>query len=343
MNEKPFYLLHGNNGATYIFNTRSIRDCIESVQFYKALTLKAKIQKTILCLFLIIAGKLKLSVLKTAHEVEQYIYSISHTLVRITVPNNASLHIAPTRDKIIINTHRLHFQKIAFGGSYANVKHEAQVYSLFTREPKHFQVSEFSDFVDVENMWCSFVLKNEKTKKQIAPSQINMAAILAEFFTYGANQPILLKDYIQTEIFSKNIPEQWLIDILNRIIAEHGNQTIRQGLSHRDFKPWNVKYLDKLLIFDFEEATTTGMPLEDMLNYIVDPIIRYENLQNVKNILYNHENINIYIAYLQQLHISIDFKIFIQLYATNRYLFWKKTENNRQIAILFSDLLKIVE
>ena len=68
-----------------------------------------------------------------------------------------------------------------------------------------------------------------------------------------------------------------LPEYFTKIKNEFHTETIPLGLVHRDFKPWNTLLRDTVLIFDFEEAFIAGPPLEDLLNYYIDPIIRYQS------------------------------------------------------------------
>ena len=74
---KIFYILEGNNGATYIFNTKNIDSVSSSVKFYKARTIKQKVMKNTLRLYLIIIGFISsvfhFSTLKDKKEIEQYL------------------------------------------------------------------------------------------------------------------------------------------------------------------------------------------------------------------------------------------------------------------------------
>ena len=74
-------------------------------------------------------------------------------------------------------------------------------------------------------------------------------------------------------------------DLINKIHSNNNKTKIPLGLVHRDFKPWNTQQQEKLLIYDFEEAVLSGPPLEDLLNYYIDPKIKYVSPSKLSNII----------------------------------------------------------
>ena len=68
-----FYVLSGNNNATYIFNTSHWFAIKESLKFYRAYTFKGKLQKSILTYFLFVVGKFFPSICKSKDAITIYL------------------------------------------------------------------------------------------------------------------------------------------------------------------------------------------------------------------------------------------------------------------------------
>lgn len=322
-----FYILNGNNRATYILNTKNWDTITESLHFYQARSFKAKILKKGLSLYLWIKALLFPKGLRSLEEIQKYLQVLTEEPLNFEIDNNSSILISPTRNKIIVHHHRTYFQKFAFDESYQKVKNEANIYAIFAQNPKYFQISEFSESANISNKCCTFKLSNKhlNTEKCTSP---NLSMALVEFFNTSKEKSISLANYINTLIQEINKSHNNSLknqsDLLNTIKKDHGSLELTLGLVHRDFKPWNIKSYTKPLIFDFEEATTAGPPLEDLLNFYIDPIIRYLPTKEVAQTLLNEPQVKSYNVYLKALNIKIDNKILIHIYLINRIIFWTK-------------------
>ena len=112
---------------------------------------------------------------------------------------------------------------------------------------------------------------------------------------------------------------------------KYAKTNIPLGLVHRDFKLWNVLNYEKPLIFDFEETIMYGPPMEDLFNYLIDPIIMNKTQKDVSNFIFNKQNISLYKLYLRELNLKVDFDLFLKIYLFNKILFLKSDYKHRTL------------
>lgn len=121
MHQKNFIIFNGNNGATYIINTKNWSSLALSLQFYKAYSLEAKLLKFMLHFVLFNLAKVNrlvnINFFKSIEDVSQYIHSFSCN-ADLLIDDNSSILISPTGDKVIVNHHNQYFHKFAFYESY---------------------------------------------------------------------------------------------------------------------------------------------------------------------------------------------------------------------------------
>jgi hypothetical protein len=325
---KIFFIFNGRNGATYILNTKNWDTLTFSLKFYRANTLKSKLFKLGLKTLLFLNGKFSRFQLRTAPEVENFVQSIVKNRSVFNIENNCSILISPTQDKVIVNHHGKYFHKFAFEESFYNVKKEANVYRLFHKNIENFQVSCFyPENVDVLNNYCSFKLSNEKlTSTTCSKTGLELIPALAEFFLTVKGENIKVDAYLDKILHDLEIEGLELgnsIQVIHTLKSEFGDFEFPIGLVHKDFKPWNIVPYEKPLIFDFEETVVDGPPLEDFLNYIVDPLLHKED-RVISEAILKRDNIKSYSQYLDELNIHIHYKVFLLYYLINRILFWHK-------------------
>ncbi|MDA7706966.1 aminoglycoside phosphotransferase family protein [Flavobacteriaceae bacterium] len=328
MKIKLFYILNGNNGATYILNTSSWKNIGISLKFYRAYTLKGKVQKSILTYFLFVVGMFFPSICKSKAAIELYLKENINADIDFILDSTSSVLISPNRDKVIVNHHAHYFHKFAFGKSFKKVKNESTIYKLL-QNSKEFQVANVMDLkIDEQLSSCNFKLLNPPVKTGHKLLEINnLPEILVEFFNSSPHKKIVkFSDYIEDLLKRfhslKMEPTNNLISYFKKIQEEHNTETMPLGLVHRDFKPWNTLLNSKLLIFDFEEAITDGPPLEDLLNYYIDPAVRYQSPLQVYDLIFSKDRIVAYKAYLILLDINLQFELFIVSYMMERTIFW---------------------
>ena len=329
-----FYVLSGNNNATYILNASSWKNIETSLKFYRAYNLKSKLQKSVLAFFLFIVGKFFPSFCKSKDDIKIYLKENINPNVDFNLDENSSVLISPTRDKVIVNHQGQYFHKFAFGKSFEKVQKESAIYSLLENS-KEFQVASLIDLkTDTSASSCNFKLVNppKHTNDQLIAIH-TLPEILVEFFNSAANlQSIKVSDYLENllkKVHSLNLDAiNELPSYLAKIQKEEPTEVMPLGLVHRDFKPWNTLLRNELLIFDFEEAITAGPPLEDLLNYYIDPVIRYQSTKQVYALMFSKERVAAYRAYLQLLKINLQFELFIVTHMIERILFWTLAGEN---------------
>jgi len=344
---KLFILLNGNNGATYIVNTRTLGSVIMSLNFYKAITVKSLVLKGILILLSWLSGKINLNRLKNINEVNELLNDLSNSEFNFNIDTNSSVLISPTRDKVIVNQHNDYFQKFAFGKSFKKVKNESAIYKSL-QNSKEFQVASVMDLkIDEQLSTCNFKLVNPPVNTGHKLLEIdNLPEILVEFFnSTPQKKTVTLVDYIEDllkRFYSLNMePINSLTSYLVKIQKEYATETMSLGLVHRDFKPWNILLRDSVLIFDFEEAIIAGPPLEDILNYYIDPIIRYQSALQVYDFMYSKEKVTAYTSYLKLLNVNVPFEVLLVTYVLERIIFWTK-EKELDTAMHYKNVLHLI-
>jgi hypothetical protein len=329
MNQRLFFILNGNNGATYIINTANWIEISESLKFYRAYSLKSRVLKEGLRLFLWSKTNFYPKRLKIVEEMQEYLQSLSQSNINFQLDTKFSVLVSPTRDKVIVNHHSEYFQKFAFGKSYRKVKNEANIYSLFKKPLKHFQVSEFYDAENRDAQLCSFKLSNSHLITTKSNSS-DLVPALVEFFQISQVKNIKVDLFLEKLMKQTEFLELGIIDmqaeLLKRFNDIYGNWEVPLGLVHRDFKPWNILNYGKILIFDFEEAITDGLPLEDMFNFYCDPIIRYQETPKVAEVMLDTKMIERYNAYLKELNITLGYDFFLHIYLIERIIFWSNAK-----------------
>lgn len=342
MKNKLFFILDGNNGATYILNVKDADAIILSLKFYKARSIKQKVMKYALKLYLnSLAVLCQLSIpcgLKSRVEIDQYLYRLVPRPIDFELDENSSILVSPTRDKVIVHHHGQSFHKFAFGDSYDKVKNEARIYELLGTPLQHFKVSKFQDYVERENNFCSFKLESQAKSTS---SDIDLTLALVEMFNASRKEGCLFSSYLK-DLKNRylNSIEQFdaIESVFNQLEATHKNVWLATGLVHRDFKPWNINEEHGLLIYDFEEALTDGPPLEDLLNYHIDPIVRYLPPLDVAETIFKKERVTEYGRYLQKLNIHIGFQTLLYCYLIERVIFWMNAgeqETSEKYGVLF--------
>jgi hypothetical protein len=338
MSEKCFYILKGTQGATYVLNTSGLKAINESLKFYKARNWPSALKKNLFAAFLWLAGKLRFSQLLSLAEVRQQLFAWFSVNLPLDFDEACSLHISPTRDKIVVNHHNGSFTKTAFGKSYTKVKREAQHYQKLQKNYHYFTLSQLEQFTVSESGYCSLRLHNPavpiKNKKGFNP-----VSLLVELFGSCGLKSVTVSELSQGLLQALDNNSQFDFtrhkEQLHQIIKIRGAQTLFLGFEHRDFKPWNLSLLDKPLLYDFEEALTEGFPLADLLNYYFDPLMARYPAKKVLSKALDKKHQRLYRQYMEALQLSLPFDVLLFLYVLRRILFW---QNEKAKAAAFYEL-----
>lgn len=328
--KKIFFTKAGNNGATYIFNTKNISSINSSLKFYKSFTIRQKVVKTILFVYLLLNKIFKKNSLKTSDEIVNFLKENTNQNIDFIVNDDYSILISPTRDKIIIHNHdKNSFDKYAFGKSLEGVKNEYNIYKLFKNESKSFNTSKIENFYSDEN-YCKFTLQN----KSFISKSDDLVTILIEFFNLDTKQ-IKLEDYYENTYKNLDKNLSYYLNILKDI---YKNKDIKIGLVHKDFKPWNMNNIQGPLIYDFEESCQ-ALVGEDLLNFYIDPIVSFKSLDEIVELINSNLVQKQLTSYKNKQSLDIDEKIMILNYLFERAYFWNK-KNKQNLSSKYLELLK---
>ena len=325
-----YFIKSGNNGATYIFNTKDISNVNFSLKFYKAFTSRQKIVKAILFLYLLLTKLFKKASLLGKSEVINFLKKNTLKDIDFQINDDCSILISPTKDKIIIHNHiENSFDKYAFGKSLDGVKNESSVYELLEKEHTTFNISKISDFKSYEN-YCKFKLSNKLFKRK----NDSIYRIALDFFAVKTSN-MKIEDYFENRFSHRNND---LDKYYKYFLEKYTSKTLILGLVHKDFKPWNMDLTQGPLIYDFEE-TTFALPLEDLINYYVDPMISTNSEESILEFI-NSKTLQIQINnYLKDIRILEDKEFYISQYLFERAYFWDK-RTKPDISSKYKNILK---
>jgi len=325
---KVYVVLKGRSGAVYVFNVGSRRAISDSLRFYKTLTMKQKAKKAALYGYLYLLGLLRsvrgVPAVQSREAVASLFSDIAGSTVALGLDEDCSALISPTRDKIIVNHHGRFFQKLAFGNSYAKASNEANVYALLRQPFMFFRVSDIYDFTVDPAGICAFKLGRNA---QADTANTDIIPALAELFNVTRTDASPLGIYLDWLAFRcamSGMANGRVRRALDALSDAYGDAPVPLGLVHRDFKPWNVNDENGLLFYDFEETVTDGLPLEDLLNYVVDPIVRNGSAASVYKTVFMPENVARYNRYLLALGLDTPFEPLLLIYVLERALFWRE-------------------
>jgi hypothetical protein len=253
--------------------------------------------------------------------------------------DHASALISPTRDKLIVHHHGRCYEKSALGKSLPGVRRELAVYQAIAEQKrKEFTISQISES---ESGPASIRLRMEYAEgwfDESVPGLDRIVPALAEFFQLTEPHSVFWGD-VWAKLFraAEGLPE-----IQSRIEPQNSANMTPVGLVHRDFKPWNVKNGGKLLFFDFESADFCGCPLEDLLNYVIDPKLNRFPPEKVFLCCRRGNLPDACRYYLRLLKIPENTYVqYLQWYLLERTVFWKLAgqENPSRKFLALYDLL----
>tara|TARA_B100000989_G_scaffold239892_1_gene186770 strand:- start:2550 stop:3575 length:1026 start_codon:yes stop_codon:yes gene_type:complete len=334
-----YYLVEGRNNSSYIIYVSSLNSIKYSFSFYKPITLWGKFIKIILIFYVLLNSKFFKKNIKNLYEINKYISNIFKINIQLRLGDCAL--ISPTRDKIIIKKSEVFFRKIGVNHSFNFIKREYYIYKLFNRSPKSFQISKVDNFLANNGYVCEFTLDNSNIKTHMG-EKINLITILSEFFQFSNPRFVYVSDYLKDllkNLDPKNHFKQ--IFILKKIISICVNQKISLGLTHGDFKPWNIINYKKPLIYDFETSIEHGLPLSDLINYKIEPLL----LNNIKPItcvelLLDEKVRSEFYDYLKILDINISLDLLVNIILIEKIIFWHSKESPMEKKyILLSNIL----
>ena len=243
---KIYLIKKGNNGATYIFNTKDINSIVLSLEFYKTFTFRQYLVKTVLFSNLIMEKYFSKSKLFDIQKVKEYLKINTLDSIDFDIDQNSSILISPTNDKIIIHKHdKNSFIKYAFGNSLDGVKtiFESGRYISFSNKSYAMTIAQmykYYDIIDYLNNIQGIKINAEfaagkgdiklleiiKNKKQ----HLNVLHCLKEAAKYGEIESIkfLLNNYDVNDIDLKITIEATtnLYGLNNKLISDDEKEEI---------------------------------------------------------------------------------------------------------------------
>jgi len=312
-----FIRLDGNNHASYFFSAANSRDWRRSLEFYRAVSIVGYCKKSLLLWSLpVLRRRASLS----CREVGELLGRELSLTESPMLDEQCSALISPTRDKAIIHRHGLGYEKFAVGDSLPGVTRELDVYRLLSKKmPQTFAFSPLGA-ADAGLQQTRFLMQYADGQfDDRIPRPASLVTPLVDFFSCGGTQTQAWADRWQTLIITGGD------EVAGRVMPQDQRGTTPVGLVHRDFKPWNVKYGSKPLFFDFEMASFTGCPLEDLLNYTVDPMLRTTSPAAVGRVLYGNAMTELAEQYMEKSGFNTEeINRCRRWYLLERFTFWQQ-------------------
>lgn len=352
MNKNIFYTYIGGNKAIYIFNLSSFKDISLSLEYYKPLGWKRKVLKKVFYLYLCGFGSIckffPCKQVKNSGDVQKFLSSKIGKTVDFNVDQTSSIFISSSGDKVIVHHHDNYFEKFAFSKSYKKSCNEIEIYNVLQQSKSFFMVSDVRDIKDKKD-YCSFKLYNEfAEKKQSTIDDSVLTKALVEFFQMIPLQSRSVSSIcasIREDLYTltQNTKSQLEI-ILKKIEENFGDKEVSLGLTHWDFKIWNIQaYENKIQIYDFEESKFDGLPLEDLYNYHIDSKIM-AGVDTVTIITFVDSDFfkEQTAEYLKRLKIQTNERLLLLLFLLNRIYFYE-VNGGQDIVKRYFDVLKAIE
>ena len=333
-NSTDIYIrLDGGNGATYFFNTATFVRYCKSIQFYRAVSWQGWLRKIALVFaYLFFRRKSTLS----GNSVASIISETLEVDGVFPLPDNASALISPTRDKAVINLHDGRFVKYASKMSYCGVANELEIYRVLNdSEPTGFTVAAAKEICDTGKT-IAFEMSCRGGIERDEPELKQLVKPLAEFFRCGKKATVQWR-----ELFDGLKQNEFCDGELVKLLPASPVGEVPTGLCHRDFKVWNVKMYDKPHFFDFESATTCGVPGEDLFNYVVDPLLNFYDVSKAVLRLRRSDLPEAVESYFSALGVPAEnIELCWVYYLAERVIFWRR-QGNEALAGKFLQLLSL--
>lgn len=266
---QDFYRIQGRNGATFYLNKADRSSWNKSLEFYRAVSYSAKMKRHLLqeCRPLLWSNCNEQVVLDDIAKMAGS---------RPTNLDHSSAMISPTRDKAVVHVHGKGYWKYAnktpgSSGSYPGVCEELKVYHLLAaKRPGSFAYSEIGEEMSTNTGIGFFMYYADGDYSEAVPDIESLSRPLLDFYQLNNLQ-------------HKSWRAMWdtLGEFQQYVLSGDMEGQTPVGLVHRDFKPWNVKSGLKPLFYDFEAVDWAGCPLEDLFNYVLEPIVRHASTSKV--------------------------------------------------------------
>ena len=343
---KYFYFLYGRQNAVYIIYLETVTDILDSLSFYKDLNIKSKLTKATLYSYshvLRFLIKLLPSIGKNNNEVQNFLVSKIGYNCDFGITEHCSCLISPTRDKVIVHHHGQYFQKYGFGQSYLKLKNEYEIYQHLEGDYQYLSISKAKQYEDNER-FCSFRLYTDKSCNRHTLLQIYNDILLNSLVEF--NKALPRQERTVSEYFEGILHKIKGSDLKLRaqsIIDKFGKEKLLSGLTHNDFKPWNVLVgEEKTLFFDFEECTANGIIGTDFFNYFIDPVmLNFKGLAKVEKAIEHHKVKDAFEKYSKEFAFKSPYYLVLSMYLLDR-CFKYEVEKNTTMRARYMGLFEII-
>ena len=314
------------------------------MEFYKINSIPALLKVLGLSIYLRLLSFMSNSRLKSIDEVEEFLMKFRDNLRLNELTNNFSLLISPTRDKLILYDHHNYYRKVGWDKSFEKVKNEIDFYSNISNRDISFKTARVLEKnVDSIHRVSSLMMSREYVQGvKVFGKERHLLIALSVFFKSSSNKNISISVLLGNFLLKLNehsieISEEEDLAIKN-ILQLSGNELIELGYVHGDFKPRNVVLGKSILLYDFEESSTEGLPLEDYFNYIISPLIYSKDCISISAQIHSKKRIRLYRIYLDRVGAKLGYENFLLLYLL-KYMLLMHKEGYSEAFLVYRNLL----
>lgn len=343
MTEALFYEFRGSNKAIYFFNLSSWGNLVASMEFYKAISLRNSIVKIGLFIHLCVVFLMQRTnffSIKTAAETEQNLKAVfARPSVNFNIKSDSSMHVSPETDKCIVHHHNNYFEKYFFGaGALAKAKSEVDAYlALKSNQSGAFVISKIDDVVMGIDC-CSLKLANSFPRSErISPDLNRLVDVLVSLFCSVPAGIILVSEIVdglkRDLLRNHGDVSSEMASLLDDLNLRCGEKSIPTGFEHGDFKIWNLNFYQSFVhIYDFEESKPDGLPVMDLFNFYLDPLVLHgKPAKKIISVFFDKTLQKMFQEYLIRVGVFIDCKCLAVVYFLRKGLCCRNREVSRRL------------
>ena len=308
--DKMYFFIQSRSGSIYIVNVRSYFTIVQSLQFYEATSLRNKVVKILMIMYIFamkFMGKKRLN----NSELIRQLNATYYFDCRDSIDDNICCgYINSYKTKLIVNNSDGSFFKISIKEAMISARKEINIYNFLHKDYVSFSVPQIESVRDRKGS-VSFRMKNPQ--RLDSDHSFTIVDTLVELFHVSRENRLIKYTALIAEfelISIKPTTKKLLLSLVQRT----PNFKIPLGFVHGDFKLWNLRGTSRPLIFDFENSTSKGIVLFDLISFLIEPDIRHKNWRRVYKKLHQTKSIALFEEYLKKLSIDVDHRYLVILY-----------------------------